>query len=245
MNITDTHINRLQPMPLYYQVYEKLRQQITDGTWRKGDLIPPIPSLTSQFNVAAITIRQAIRLLQDEGLVLSERGRGTTVTASFSKDKPLYLESSASQLLDLYADDSPELETINEGVGQPPAEGDNFSLALSYYFLTRAHIRNATRYCLITIYIENQIFLANENAFRERLALPVLFGMQNLEMKRAWQTLTIEKANQESANNLRIPLNDPVAHVKRYITNTQGELIYFADVRYRADCVQYSMELRI
>ena len=241
----DAGINRAQPMPLYYQVYEKLRDQITNGIWVKGDFLPSIPELTRMFNVAAITVRQAIHLLQDDGLVISERGRGTTVTASFSKDKPLYLESSVSELLDLYSQDTPELETIDEGKTHPGQIPDEQNCASSYYFLTRAHKRNGTRYCIITMHIEEQLFKAHESALREQLALPVLFALPDLVMKRAWQTLNIGKADQLTARNLHIPQNDPIAHVKRYITGHKDKLIYFADVRYRSDCVQYSMELKI
>jgi GntR family transcriptional regulator len=237
--------SRQQPMPLYFQVYETLRRQITDGVWRKGDLIPAIPVLTRQFKVAAITVRQAIRLLQDDGLVLSERGRGTTVIADISAQKPLYLESSVSHLLDIYAGDRPELMTFDEGVAAPPLYPHDMKLASSYYFLTRAHIRDDMRYCLITMYIEETIFRANEAAFREKLALPVLCGMQDEIMARAWQTLRIEKADLSLAAHLKIPHGEPIARVQRFITDARDRLIYFADISYRSDCVQYSMELKI
>jgi len=47
------------------------------------------------------------------------------------------------------------------------------------------------------------------------------------------------------ATLLKIPTGDPVARVKRYITDSANELIYCAEVHYRHDCIQYSMELKI
>ena len=86
---------------------------------------------------------------------------------------------------------------------------------------------------------------ANEHEFRNRLVLPVLFAVDGLELGRAWQTLQIEKADHRVANLLEILPGDPIAKVKRYVTDKENNLIYFADVHYRHDCIQYTMELNI
>ena len=71
--------DRAQPLPLYYQIYEKLRAQLADGVWAAGEFLPPIPQLAARFSVSIVTIRQALKLLRADGLVMSERGRGTSV----------------------------------------------------------------------------------------------------------------------------------------------------------------------
>ena len=100
-------------------------------------------------------------------------------------------------------------------------------------------------YCLITLFLAESIFRNNENEFRNNLALPVLFSLVNIDIKRAWQSLKLEKADHSTSTVLKLPSGDPIAHVTRYITNTRNELVYFADVRYRADAIQYNMELKI
>ena len=111
--------------------------------------------------------------------------------------------------------------------------------------MKRAHIRNGMRYCLITLHIREDLFRGNEDDFRKRLALPVLFENGDVKIGRAWQILQIEKADHSVATLLKIPPGDPVARVKRYITDSVNELIYCAEVHYRHDCIQYSMELKI
>ena len=71
--------DRAQPLPLYYQIYETLRAQLADGVWAAGEFLPPIPQLAARFSVSIVTIRQALELLRADGLVMSERGRGTSV----------------------------------------------------------------------------------------------------------------------------------------------------------------------
>ena len=245
MTIAAALLNRAKPMPLYYQVYEILRAQLADGFWKAGDFLPPIPDLASRFSVSVVTIRQALDLLREDGLVLSERGRGTSVLANRTDSGPLHLESTVSDLIRLYADDSPEQEPLDEGVVMPALSRADFTLCHSYYFMKRAHIRHGMRYCLITLHIEEELFRANESDFRQRLALPVLFENMDLKIGRAWQTLQIAKADHIVATALKVPLGDPVARVKRYITDNANRLIYCAEVQYRHDCIQYRMELRI
>ena len=238
-------LDRAQPLPLYYQVYEILRAQLADGVWKAGDFLPPIPDLAARFSVSVVTIRQALDLLRADGLVLSERGRGTSVLADRADTGPLHLESTVSDLIRLYADDSPEQEPLDEGVGMPALSGAEFTLCQSYYFMKRAHIRDGMRYCLITLHIDEELFRRNETDFRQRLALPVLFENMDLKIGRAWQTLQIEKADHVVATALKVLPGDPVARVKRYITDNANRLVYCAEVHYRHDCIQYRMELKI
>src|ERR1043165_1451387 len=65
--------------PKYIQVANIIRQNILDGTWREGDAIPPEKILCSRFNIARGTMRQALQLLENEGYLVREQGRGTFI----------------------------------------------------------------------------------------------------------------------------------------------------------------------
>lgn len=66
--------------PLYLQIRSFLRQKIESGELKPGDQIPIEAELAEQFNVSRITIKSALKLLVDEGLVSRTAGRGTFVT---------------------------------------------------------------------------------------------------------------------------------------------------------------------
>src|SRR6516162_7903268 len=67
-------------IPRYLQVASVLRRRIRDGVWGVGSKISTIEELEREFRVARVTVRQAIDLLQTEGLVKPVQGRGTFVT---------------------------------------------------------------------------------------------------------------------------------------------------------------------
>lgn len=67
------------PRPPYQQVANTLRAAILTKKFEPGDKLPSGPELSEQFGVARMTIQQAIRLLRDEGLVVSRQGSGVFV----------------------------------------------------------------------------------------------------------------------------------------------------------------------
>jgi len=65
--------------PLYIQVARTLKSEILGGTYAVGSLLPTEDRLCSRFSVSRYTVREALRLLREEGLVSSRRGAGTVV----------------------------------------------------------------------------------------------------------------------------------------------------------------------
>ena len=65
--------------PVYKQIADHLRAAIARGRLHEGDQLPSEAQLMDHYGVARMTIRNAIRLLQDEGLVTAEHGRGVYV----------------------------------------------------------------------------------------------------------------------------------------------------------------------
>ncbi|MFJ6152185.1 GntR family transcriptional regulator [Micromonospora profundi] len=67
--------------PRYRFIASELRERIEGGTIPPGSLLPTESALTAEYRASRGTIRQAIAALRDEGLVVTEHGRGTYVRA--------------------------------------------------------------------------------------------------------------------------------------------------------------------
>jgi GntR family transcriptional regulator, transcriptional repressor for pyruvate dehydrogenase complex len=67
--------------PLPQVVARRLQKMILDGELRAGDLIPSQRQLAEQFSVSRASLREALLTLETLGLVKTEPGRGTFVTA--------------------------------------------------------------------------------------------------------------------------------------------------------------------
>ena len=71
---------------LYKRVYESLRQAITTGVYAVGDRLPSEADLSKQFEVSAITVKRALDLLRNEGMIVRRPRIGTVVTSATAAD---------------------------------------------------------------------------------------------------------------------------------------------------------------
>ena len=62
-------INREAKLPFYYQLYNILRGEILRGDWKPGDLIPSEAELTAEYDLSRATVRQALDMLANDGLI--------------------------------------------------------------------------------------------------------------------------------------------------------------------------------
>ena len=65
--------------PPYLVVADLLRERIATGEFAPGAQLPTGRELSEEYDVAPNTVLSAIRQLRDEGLVISQQGRGTFV----------------------------------------------------------------------------------------------------------------------------------------------------------------------
>ena len=67
------------PRPAYVQLADVLRAQIHAGLFKPGGQLPPGRELAKEHSIAPMTVRQAIKVLSDEGVVVSRQGVGVFV----------------------------------------------------------------------------------------------------------------------------------------------------------------------
>jgi GntR family transcriptional regulator len=70
-------IDNDSPEHPYVQLAGILRQQIKTG--KRGPRVPSIMELAAESELSAATVKRALRLLRDEGLIYTVPGRGTFV----------------------------------------------------------------------------------------------------------------------------------------------------------------------
>lgn len=82
-------INKKSALPYYLQLSNILRGQIVSGTFGPDSLLPSERELCESYNVSRSTVRQAIQVLKEDGLIVKERGVGTRVGASHKLEQDL------------------------------------------------------------------------------------------------------------------------------------------------------------
>lgn len=71
--------------PLYLQVIDKIKEDIENGVYETGERLPSEFQLSKQLGVSRATLREALRMLEDESVIIRRHGVGT-----FINTKPLF-----------------------------------------------------------------------------------------------------------------------------------------------------------
>lgn len=232
------------PIPRYLQVADVLRQRIARGTWPQGHRLPSLETLMAEFGVARVTLRQAIELLSRDGLVSPQQGRGTFVTGRPDNERWLSVVTTLDELARMYRDTEPQVITISESTTPPALRPEEGTPAERYVFMRRVHLRDGQPYCVIQIHLDERIFRRSPKRFREEAIIPVLMSLKSVSVARAHQVLTIGTADMEVARLIGIPVNAPVAEVRRIFHDDAGRAIYLAEVTYRGDAIHVEMNLK-
>lgn len=230
-------------IPLYLQVASTLRRRIEDGQWTSGQKISTLEELEAEFQVARVTVRQAIDVLQREGLVQRQQGKGTFVAPGLKDKRWLRLETNWSSLVSIIKDNVPKFIAVSEPLPEPRlAEGDG-RLAPEYQFLHSVQSKNHEPYAVARVHLARELYESAPDEFNSHTALPILSALDGVEIARAHQTLVIGSADTETADLLKIALNAPTAEAHCVVVDSRGVAIYVADIIYRGDCVKLDIDL--
>jgi GntR family transcriptional regulator len=139
MTVLTETVDPASDRAVYKQIADHLRAAISRGGLREGEQLPSEAQLMEHYGVARMTIRNALRVLQDEGLVTAEHGRGVYVRARppvrrlasdrfaqrHRKEGMAAFNVEAAQV-----GATPEVDMLTVTEGHPPAEiADRLGLA--------------------------------------------------------------------------------------------------------------------
>lgn len=229
----------------YIQLAALFRRRIANGEWAVQDKIPNVEVLAKQCGVANMTIRQALNLLEEEGLIERFRAKGTFVIKRPTRDLWCDVKTDLSGMLLARPGATIEVLREDQNAVLPWLELEIGRPAERYRHFRRRHARGGEAFLLADIYLEEGLAAKlNADDLTEKTAMRLLNDIPGAVIGDARQILTIDAADLEVSDLLGIPLSAPVANVRRLFVAPSGELMMLADGIYRGDQVRIEMNLK-
>jgi len=91
----------IQKRSLAEEVAEQLRKAIANGKYKTGEQLPIEPELMKQFGVGRSSVREAIRILANSGLLRVQQGVGTFIEAPAGINEPFHQRLKRAEAHDL------------------------------------------------------------------------------------------------------------------------------------------------
>lgn len=234
-------------VPLYHQVEQLIRHRIATGRYTPGGQIPSEHELGRELNVSRVTVREALRELVYDKMLVKVQGKGTFVSLNPPTSLPPIKYTGF-------------LEDLYERV---------LKLEVTHVSLTRAPVPERVRQVLHLDAADTEIVqierrrTVNGEPFSFTINhLPVSIGGRidpkalytvpllailerdlKIPIVRAEETVEAAPADPSVAEQLGIPLLYPVVHVTRVMFTENDQAFEIVETFYRADKYQYRVNL--
>jgi GntR family transcriptional regulator len=233
------------PQPLYLQAAAVFRSNIHNRSWAPGQQIPPLEILVQTYGVSRATIRQALGLLENEGLIRRARGAGTFVNDALPATPDLLIPKNWAETVEL----SNQLGTVSlvestSDVALPTALGIACEDACDgkFQYLRRLHTSEESPFCYSEVYLDSRLFRRHATRIKTSTVAPVVDQFYGARLSRARQSLRVVEAGSESSQWLQVPVLSPVAELRRY-ASIDGRVVYFARLEFPFRNVRMEFDL--
>lgn len=225
-------LTRPSGVTLYARIASVLRSKIGSGSWQVGGMIPTVAELSREYGTAKITIRQAVKILADEGLLKSQRGKGTFVSGAPSKFPQDNVDRMGEALRAGQRTKIVTRKLLNE---IPPLIAYGSRIANGRFdFIKKIHTSGSATLFVIEVYID-QTFHKRLNRDQES-AIPAVKILNSRNSNAHVETVvTVTSADAETAEILGCEFASPVAHVIRIVKSKQDKVVLASRATYRAE----------
>ncbi len=232
-------------VPLYHQLYEALRNQLDTGVFQPGDRMPTEAEFCELYGVSQITIRQALNMLVDAGLIYRRKGKGTFVS------KPA-ITASLRKLISFEEDmrqrglthHTEVLDMGTAAVSQHTAQALDVQIGEEVVYVSRLRYAEGEPLCVERTSVLKKVCpdLLEHNLAGEPL-MEILRRAYGIVLTRAVQTIRARQAGPEYAELLQIAPEDSLLVVERVVYSQHNQPVQFARIFYRGD--RYALHLEL
>jgi len=230
-------LDRQSVVPLYYQIQQRVLEQIRSGALKAGQPVPSEQEIAAAMGVSRMTARQALKSLCSLGVAYSQRGKGTFVSRiklekdfrqvlSFSEEMLARGSRPRSRVL-AFRRVRPD-SGVAEALHLPPGE--------EIFLLRRLRLADSVPLCIECTHLPVRLCPDLQKTFDPNASLyRALAEHYGIEIEIADEVAEASLATAEEARLLRIRKKAPVFRFTRTAHRLNGEPVEFVKSAYRGD----------
>jgi GntR family transcriptional regulator len=234
-------------VPLYHQIQHLLRYRIHNGQYTPGTQIPSEHELSAELGVSRVTLREALRELVREHLLVKIQGKGTFVASNPPKRlSPVRYTGFLDELQERVR----KLRVTDVEMAQVPATAELKKVlqlddaATELTSVKRLRLLDDQPFSFTQNYLPTEIGVRIRP--KDLYATPLLKILQEdlkIPIVRAHETIEAAPADPDTAQRLGVPVLYPLLHMTRVMYTTGDRPFELVDIFYRADKYHYSVNL--
>ena len=243
----DFFVDKASPVPYYHQLKLYITGEIEGGNWAPEEKLPSEAEFCDRFNISRTVVRQAIRELQNEGYLETEKGRGTFIA------RPRIIEGFVQSITGFYGEMaqrgyrvttqvlSQELTSASRTV----AEALEVETDTAVVTLSRLRKLNDEPSVFVTTYVPQQLCPELLDADLENRSLYDFLehSEYGLKIHRGRRYIGVSLAKEHEASLLQMEVGAPLIELDSITYLEDGRPLEYFHALHRGDRTRFQVDL--
>lgn len=210
----------------YRTIAADLRRQIVGGELAAGAVLPSEAELAGSYDVSRVTVRKALEVLRDDGLVASRQGYGWFVDGDTVRQSLGALSTIEGQL--------------TEQGRVPQRRVVSFGFDRDHLVVVRVNLADGLPFALVTVWCPAEL---GSSLSRDDVESATFYELLPVDFDHATQTIGAALADDRDAELLEVPVGSPMLVVERRSVSTDDVEVLRSEHRFPAHLTEFVVDL--
>ncbi len=202
----------------YHHIADELRSRVQSGVYASGRLLPSESELSSEFSMSRVTVRKALELLRDEGLVDSRQGFGWFVAGEPVRQPLGRLATIEDQMR--ASGMTPERHVLEFAFEKAPRDVARALGTPNVLRVLRINLADGEPFAVVTVWCAAE---RGQHLSRADVERTPFYELLDVPLEGATQTIAADAATKSEATHLNVPEGAPVLRCRRVTTGSDGK----------------------
>ncbi len=220
----------------YQEIADELRRRVR--TAAPGSLLPSESELSAEFSASRVTIRRALELVRDDGLIAARQGFGWFVSTEPVRQSLERLGTIESQLLT--SGRHATRRVIEFSFESPPPHVKKLLGSTKVLRVKRVNLADGEPFAVVTVWCPAEI---GQKLSMDDVERTPFYELLDVELRGATQTIGADSAEPELAELLAVPVGAPLLKCQRITTDLSGKPVLVSEHFFPAHRTEFVVDL--
>lgn len=220
----------------YQEIADELRRRARAAS--PGSVLPSEAELSQEFGASRVTVRRALELVRDDGLVAARQGFGWFVATEPLRQRLERLGTIEAQLEHSGRDS--RRRVIEFAFVPAPAHVAAVLGAGQVLRVKRVNLADGEPFAVVTVWCPAEL---GQKLSMEDVELHPFYELVDRELRGATQTIGADSAEPSDADLLGVPVGSPLLKCRRVTTDTHGTPVLMSEHLFPAHRTEFVVDL--
>lgn len=220
----------------YQEIAAELRARVRDAA--PGSLLPSESELSAEFSASRVTVRRALELVRDEGLIAARQGFGWFVATEPVRQRLERLGTIEAQLAAGGRDAGRQV--LEFAFGDPPSHVRDVLGASRVLRVKRINLADGEPFAVVTVWCPAEL---GQRLSMDDVERRPFYELLDVELRGASQTIGADVAGAGDAELLAVPVGAPLLKCRRVTTDLEGTPVLLSEHLFPAHRTEFVVDL--